>query len=220
MANKDVTITCTEVDEGALFQWRPHFRRLGDVGRYVEKAEVMLPGKPITDVLDDAIHRDASVSGPACREVLRRASECPPYLPLLLRNLEHPNAAISDCAFRTFEQIGSSSIQILIDAFPASNGRFRSDLISLLSTLGDFDYVFPLLADEILCENDERRFWAANCLGRRHTPESNWTEQQSACLKYATDLLLSTRSEPQYRNYWFQARMTLKHLGVIPNETT
>jgi hypothetical protein len=27
------TITCTEVDDGALFQWRPHFRRLGDVGR-------------------------------------------------------------------------------------------------------------------------------------------------------------------------------------------
>lgn len=27
------TITCTEVDDGALFQWRPQFRRLGDVGR-------------------------------------------------------------------------------------------------------------------------------------------------------------------------------------------
>ncbi len=180
----------------------------------------MLHGKPITDVLDDAIHRDASVSGPACREVLRRASECQPYLPLLLRNLEHQNAAISDCAFRTFCQIGNPAIQILIDAFPASNGRFRSDLLSLLSALGDFDYVFPLLADEILCENDERRFWAANCLGRLHTLESNWTEQQSACLKYATDLLLSTRSVPRYRKYWLMARMTLKQLGVIPNDTT
>ena len=31
------TIICTEVDDGALFQWRPHFRRLGDVGRYVAR---------------------------------------------------------------------------------------------------------------------------------------------------------------------------------------
>lgn len=180
----------------------------------------MLLGKPIADLLDDAIHRDATVSGPACREVLRRASECQPYLAILLRNLEHPNAALSDCAFRTFEQIGHTAIPILIDAFPASNGRFRSDLLSLLSILGDFDDVFPLLAGELLCDNDERRFWAANCLGRRHTTESSWTEQQAACLKYATDLLLSTRSAPQYRKYWLQARMTLKHLGVIPSETT
>ena len=180
----------------------------------------MLPKKPIADVLDDAIHRDSSVSGPACREVLRRASECQAHLPILLIILEHPNAAISDCAFRTFEQIGDAATPILVDAFPASNGRFRSDLLSLLSLLGDFDYVFPILAGELLCDIDERRFWAANCLGRRHTPESGWTEQQSACLKYATDLLLSTRSVPQYRNYWLQARMTLKHLGVIPSETT
>lgn len=180
----------------------------------------MLPGKPIADLLDDAIHRDASVSGPACREVLRRASECQPYLPTLLRNLEHPNAAISDCAFRTFEQIGNTAIQILIEAFPASNGRFRSDLLSLLSLLGDFDYVFPILASELLCDNDERRFWAANCLGRLQTPECTWTDPQLACLTYATDLLLSTRSVPQYRKYWLQARMTLKRMGVLPAETT
>ncbi len=180
----------------------------------------MLPRKPIADLLDAAIHGDASVSGPACREVLRRALECQLYLPLLLRNLGHPNAAISDCAFRTFEQIGNTAIQILIDAFPASNGRFRSNLLSLLSILADFDIVFPILADELQCDNDERRFWAANCLGRRHTTDSSWSEQQSACLKYATDLLLSTRSVPQYRKYWLQARMTLKHMGFIPNETT
>ncbi len=180
----------------------------------------MLPEKPITVVLDDAIHQDPSISGPACREVLRRTSECLPYLPLLLRNLEHPNAAISDCAFRSFERIGNPAIQILIDAFPSSNGRFRSDLVSLLSTLGDFDYVFPLLAGELQQDSDDRRFWAANCLGRLHDPECIWTEQQSECLMYATDLLLSTRSVPQYRKYWFQARMTLKHLGVIPSDTT
>jgi HEAT repeat protein len=178
----------------------------------------MLPERPISDVLDDVIRGDASVT--AYREVLRRASECQPYLPVLLRILEHPNHAISDCAFRTFEKIGNTATQILIDAFPASNGRLRSDLLSLLSTVGDFDCVFPLLAHELLCENDERRFWAANCLGRLHTPDSNWTETQSACLKYATELLLSTRSVPQYRKYWHQGRMTLKRLGVIPHDTT
>ena len=82
---------------------------------------------------------------------------------------------------------------MLRQALTDSAGHFRCHLLSLISTLGDFDAYFPLLKAELLGESEESRYWAANLLGRVYEPDRTWPDYAMVTLedretgKYLTD---------------------------------
>ena len=170
--------------------------------------------RSIPDLLVLAGSPDMAVAGSACRELLQRSAECHDYIPRLIDLLEASSVVITDLAFRTLERIGQPAVDSLVDRFHQSDAEFRRLLLGLISGVSRFNDYFPILESEIENGELECRYWAANCLGRNFNADVDWPPDAIKLLDDAVQILLSLRNQPEY---WAQARMTLKHLGKLPN---
>lgn len=170
--------------------------------------------RSIPDLLDLATSADIVVAGSACRELLHRSTECNNHINGLIDLLDNSSVVIRDLAFRTIERIGQPAVDSLVERFDKSDGEFRRLLLWLISGISRFDVYFPILESEIHNGDLECRYWAANCLGRNYTADANWPPEAIKLLDDATQILVSLRNQPEH---WAQARMTLKHLGRLPN---
>ena len=170
--------------------------------------------KTILELLDAAESSDLAVAGRAGRELLNRHAECHDYMPRLLKLLQNSNAAMRDLAYRTIERIGPPAVSHLQTSSSESRGDFRRSLMSLITEVGHFDEYFPLLKSEIRDGEVENRNWAANCLGRKFNDDADWPTEALELLDEVVELLFSLRGQPEF---WLQARMTLKHLGKLPD---
>ena len=169
--------------------------------------------RSIPDLIAEAGSPDNSIAGSACRELLHRSSECHAYIPRLIDLLDSPSVAIKDLAFRTLERIGHPAVDLLVSRFGESQGRFRKLFLGLISATARFDDYYPLLHSEIKNGEFECRYWAANCLGRNYNDDVDWPTDAIKLLNDGIDLLQSLRNDPEH---WAQARITLKHLGKLP----
>jgi hypothetical protein len=174
----------------------------------------------IADLIATSHNDDPLVAGPAAHEILRRSADCIPHIDAVVANLDYGNAAIEDFAFRTLERIGSPVAPAIVSRLENATGRLRMYLISLLPIVADFDTYFPLLERELNAADDDRRFHAANCLGRSYNDGQDWPPVAMETLRQAVDLLRTARREELRNQYWSQARMTLNHLGLIPHSAT
>ena len=170
--------------------------------------------RSIPDLLDAAHSADLAVAGHACRELLSRPAECQNHIDRLIDLLQNSNAAIADYAFRTLERIGQPAVDPLIRTYGKSQGEFRRLLVGLIAGIARFDDYFPILQTEINDGEAECRYWAANCLGRSFNDDVDWPADAIELLDDAVEILVSLQNQPAH---WTQARMTLKHLGKLPN---
>lgn len=168
----------------------------------------------ILELISASREVDPQIAGPAARELLNRFDECILHIEALLINLECGNAGIEDLAFRTLERIGQPAGAAVNARLANATGRFRMYLISLLPIVTDFQTYFPLLKQELDAGEDDCRFHAANCLGRSFNQKCQWSLTAMETLRQSISLLQSARHEPLRGQYWSQARLTLKHLGL------
>ena len=176
--------------------------------------------KSIAELIALASSDDLASSGAACRQLLRRHDECRQHASQVIGLLQHGNFAIEDMAFRTVERIGEPASPALLNAMNGATGRFRSYLISLLPIVADFNTWFPILTAEFNGPDEAMRFHAANCIGRCYNPGTSWPDDAIATLDRCIEVLRTCRHSPATNQYWFQARMTLRHLGLLDSNTT
>lgn len=169
--------------------------------------------RSITEVFRAAKSGDRFLAALAYRELLERHGECADYVPKLLQLLGDSNPARACIVFWTFVRIGQSTVPALIEALDHSCGDYRLRLISLIVRLGRFEDFLPVVKQEIEIGAEECRYWAANCLGLQYHEDSDWPDDAHALLDECMKILESLRNRPKY---WAQARMTLSHLGQLP----
>ena len=110
--------------------------------------------------------------------------------------MRHPNAAISDLAFRTLERLGEKAVPHAIVAYQESNESFKIRLMGLIAEIANCDEYFPLLQDTFENGSPPCRFWAANCIGRKFDENSNWPPDALNTLSESVGLLLSLQGDP------------------------
>jgi len=179
---------------------------------------ISFAAKTIDQLIAYASTHDLSLCGRAVRELLRRGDDCLKYAPQIVQLLQHCNAAVRDLAFRILERLGAGAVSAVIEALQSATDRFRSYLITLLPVVAEFETWFPILDAEVRADDESIRYHAANCIARCYDKMSKWPDRAMTTLDRCVTLLRSCIDDPESRAHWPQARMTLRHLGLLEPE--
>lgn len=174
-----------------------------------------MTSRPIQELIAESSSPDDLIAGPAGLQLLRRSEECRPYVSELLRNLQRNNAALAEYAYLTLADLIDVAMPQIEAELSGATGAYRKYLLGLASICSDFRTAYRILKDELDNGNEASRNWAANLLGRRFEPGDDWGPDASGTLNHCIEMLLATQCEPDAHQYWSDAYITLKHLGVI-----
>ncbi|MGC3972227.1 MAG: hypothetical protein QM775_34270 [Pirellulales bacterium] len=170
--------------------------------------------RSITELIAAVRSDEITIAAPASRELLLRWPECRDQVSDIVELLRQGNAAVEDIAWHILSRLNRDAVKSVISALPGSTERFRTRLLGLLPIIADFSAWLPIVQAELKGTDKSLRFFAADCIGRSHVPQESWPAEAMVTLNETIEILWSAK-RPENQEYWSQARLTLKHLGLL-----
>lgn len=174
--------------------------------------------RSIHNLLDDMRSPHVATSARAGRDLLQRHADCLEHIDSIAEFLHDDNAAIADIAYRTLERIGEPVLGALLRDLPNTKGTARNHSLSLIAGQCDDPTLVRIFGTELASDDDEHRFHAANCVGRRLACSNELDSDARSLLDRAIAVLETSRSGELRALYGTQSRMTLRKLGLLDHQ--
>ncbi len=169
----------------------------------------------IPELLDALLSSDLRVAGIAGRELIARADECTPFIDRIIDCLSLPNHAVAEFARITIERMGDKCMPKLVARLDQTARELRCVYLGLIAANVDLPTFHVILPRELRHGDLASRFFAARCIIYRLYPEADIDAIRSELIQESVELLKTSRTGPNRREYWAFARMALKYCGVL-----